>query len=238
MHHTNTHHRRHRVLPAAAIAALLLACLGLAACGGGSSSTSTSTVAANTAPAAKSGTSTTGTSTTGTGTTTSAQNTPPGPGASASGTPGAGSPGAGRFAAVRECLAKSGITLPKRTPGQRPGPGGFSGGANGGPQLPKGMTREQFAAALRKCGGGVRVGRKGFFNSPAYRQALTSFATCMRQNGVNLPSPNGSGTGPVFDTKGINTASAQFKAAEMKCQSILRSAFPRRAGAGSAGGGA
>ena len=48
----------------------------------------------------------------------------------------------GRFAAMRECLQKNGITLPKRTPGQkRPsgGAGGFLGGGAGGagPKLPK-----------------------------------------------------------------------------------------------------
>ena len=33
----------------------------------------------------------------------------------------------------------------------------------------------------------------------------------MRENGVNLPAPNTSGNGPVFNTKGIDTSSATFK---------------------------
>jgi hypothetical protein len=215
MHHTNTHHRA----PLAATAlALLLACLGLAACGGSSSTSTTTVAAASITPTKTSSTSTTTTSSTPT-----------------TGSPTPAPPGAGRFAAVRECLAKEGITLPKRTPGQPPG----AGGAGGGLKLPKGMTRAQFAQAVGKCGGGARLNSGRRFNNPAFRQALTSFAACMHQNGVNLPSPNGSGGGPVFSTKGINTASAQFKAAETKCQGILRSAFPRRSRApGAAGGGA
>jgi hypothetical protein len=46
----------------------------------------------------------------------------------------------------------------------------------------------------------------------------------MRENGVNLPAPNTSGKGPVFDTKGINTSSAAFKSAESKCRSDLGAA--------------
>jgi hypothetical protein len=199
---------------AAAVLVLLLACIGLAACGGSSKSSSTAATAAAT--------------TTATG---------------ANGTAGAKGPIAGRFAAMRECLQKNGITLPKRTPGQkRPSgaAGGFLGGDGagaGGPQLPKGVTRAQYEAALKKCGGGAFAGRGTRFNSPAYKAALAKFATCLNQNGVKVPAPNTSGTGPVFDTKGINTSSAQFKAAEAKCQSDLSGAFRRGPGAGGPGAG-
>jgi hypothetical protein len=138
---------------------------------------------------------------------------------------------------MRACLQQNGVTLPPRTPGQprTPGGGGFLGGGADGPQLPKGVTRAQFEAALKKCGGGRRFGEPGGrarFDSPTFHAALTAFAACMRQNGVALPTPNTSGTGPVFDTKGINTASAQFKAARIKCQSKLSGAFARPGGAG------
>jgi len=189
---------------AAAVLVLLLACIGLAACGSSSKSSSASTNA-------------------------SAATTP--------GATGAGGPNAGRFTAMRECLQKKGITLPKRTPGTRRTPGaagGFLGGGGaGGPQLPKGVTRAQYEAALKKCGGGAFAGRGGApFKSPAFQAALAKFATCMRENGVNVPAPNTSGSGPVFDTKGIDTSSTQFKAAETKCQSDLRGAFRRGPGTG------
>jgi hypothetical protein len=124
--------------------------------------------------------------------------------------------------ALRECLQKNGVT-PKPTPGQRP-PGGFLGG---GPQLPGGATRTNLREALKKCGalsGGLRGGLRRF-NSPVYKQAVAKFAACMRENGVNLPEPNTSGTGPVFDTKGLDTGSAQFRAAEAKCRGDLRLAL-------------
>jgi hypothetical protein len=212
MPHINSNRRK----PAAATVLLvLLACLGLAACGSSSKSSSTSTSAA-------AATSTTGAA-------------------------GAKGPDTARFASIRECLQKAGITLPKRTPGQkRPsgGAGGFlggGGGAAGGPQLPKGVTRAQYEAAIKKCGGGSFAGRGAGagarFSSPAFKAALAKFATCLDQNGVKVPAPNTSGKGPVFDTKGIDTSSAQFKAAEKKCQSDLSGAF-HRPGAGGPGGGA
>jgi hypothetical protein len=225
MSHLNSN--RHKpAASAAAVLVLLLACLGLAACGSSSgSSSSTASTSAST-------------------TTTGAA--------------GAKGPNSGRFAAMRECLQKNGVTLPAFKPGQHgqpqargqrrpPGAGGFLGGGSGGtggPSLPKGVTRAQYEAALKKCGGGNFAGRGGGgarFKSPAFQAALAKFAACLRENGVNVPAPNTSGNGPVFDTKGIDTSSAKFKAAEAKCQSDLRTAFRRGAGAGggsASGGGA
>ena len=203
-----------RILAAAALLVLLLACLGLAACGGSSKSSSTSANASATTPAGAAGTGATGA-------------------------------GATRFKALRECLQKNGITLPQRTPGQRPGggpggAGGFLGGGRGagGPKLPSGVTRAQYEAAIKKCGSGghfLRSGPAGFSN-PAFKQALTKFAACMRENGINVPAPNTSGSGPVFDTKGIDTASSQFRTAESKCRSELTSAFRRPGSAAPSGG--
>jgi hypothetical protein len=215
------HSNRRPFAASAIVLALLLACLGLAACGG-SSKSSSSTTATN---AAATSTSTTGT----TGTTSPSGK---GPGANNS----------GRFAALRECLQKNGITLPKRTPGQRRpggapgGAGGFLGGGGGaaGPQLPKGVTRAQYEAALKKCGGNSFAGGTGRrFNSPTFKAALAKFATCMRENGVNIPAPNTSGSGPIFNTKGIDTAGTKFKTAETKCSGDLRAGF--RGGAGAKG---
>jgi hypothetical protein len=221
MPHTNTRSRKPAV---AAAVVLLLASLGLAACGSSSSSTTTST-SAN--AAASTGT-VPGTSSTGSTSTT--------PGA-----PGSGR-GSARFAAMRECLQKNGITLPKRTPGSRPGAGGgFPGaGAGGGPQLPSGVTRAQYEAALKKCGGGsghfFRGGTAGRLSNPVFKAALAKYGDCLRQNGINLPAANTSGKGPIFDTKGIDTNSSQFKAASAKCRSALLGAFRRPAGAPGAAG--
>lgn len=148
--------------------------------------------------------------------TTSASATTP------SGSTGARALGGARFTALRECLKKAGITLPQRTPGQRPqgGVGGFGGAIS---ELPKGVTAAQMKAALQKCGA-LRAGLRRF-NSHPNKTAFAKFAACMRQHGVNLPEPNTSGSGPVFDTKGVNTSSPQFLSAESKCRTDLLEAY-------------
>src|SRR5690348_12723959 len=201
-------YRNPRARLTAAALLVLLATLGLAACGGSSKGAATAT--------------------------------------NASATDGKrGGQLAARASALRECLKKSGITLPERKVGQGgpgargPGPyggqppagapygqppsgapsgrGPFGAGAGGGPQLPKGVTRAQFEAAIKKCGGGAfRRGGRGFDTAQA-RQRFARFAECMRKNGVDLPAPNASGKGPIF-----NTNSAAFKAAAAKCMKELR----------------
>jgi hypothetical protein len=142
---------------------------------------------------------------------------------------------ANRFAAVRECLKKEGITLPTRKPGQRPGAGGFLGG--GSSALPAGVSKAKFEAALKKCGGNFAGGRGGFrsgtarFNTPEGKKALAKFAACLRENGVKVGEPDTSGKGPIFDTTGINVKGAQFRTAEAKCRSDLAGAFGAKPGA-------
>lgn len=213
MSHIDSNRRKPTTTTVAVALGLLLTCLGLAACGGSSSTTSTSANASATAAGRASGAGATG-------------------------------PGGARFKAVRECLQKNGITLPQRPPGQRggrpggpSGPGGFLGGGGaGGPQLPNGVTPAQMQAALKKCGAGGQFRRGGArLKSPAYEAALTKFAACMRENGVNVPAPNTSGNGPIFSTKGLNTASARFRSAELKCRSDLAGPLRRTPGAGATG---
>lgn len=214
--------RKHAV---AVFAILVLACVGLTACGGSSGSSS------NAAATAASANGSTGTASTGASSTNGPSTQSTSPGAAGK-----------RFGAVRECLQKNGVTLPQRTPGSGAPSGGFSG--TGGPALPKGMARAQFEAALKKCGGsnfGARFGRNGGAgfrraNSPIFKAALTKYAACLRQNGIDIPDPNTSGKGPIFSTKGIDTSSAKFKSATLKCRANLVSAFRRPQGArGTAG---
>jgi hypothetical protein len=130
-----------------------------------------------------------------------------------------GAPG-GRFAALRECLQKNGITLPKFTPGKPQAPGAPR------PFLPKGVTKAQYESAIKKCGGPAFFsGARNRFNTPAFKQALAKFATCMHENGVAIPNANTSGNGPIFNSKGLDTSSAKFKAAETKCQPDLSRAL-------------
>lgn len=217
--------------PALALLVLALAGVLLAACGGSSSGS----------PAASTGTNTVSTSanasatvpTTSTGSTTTTPTTPTTTPTTSTTTPTTTAPGPRpqRFSALRECLQKEGITLPQRKPGQR-GPGFLGAGG-----LPGGVSRSKFQSALTKCDSSLKLspGQGRFFNSPATKQAYTKFAACMREHGVNLPEANTSGSGPIFDTKGINTASAAFKAAEAKCRSDLFGAFHLRPGVGAPG---
>ena len=191
-----------RTRPAVALAALG-ACCTLAACGS-SASRATSPASTSSSEASKS--------------TQEASKSPQGAGSS-------------RFTALRSCLAQQGITLPapsgKRPPGGAPGAKGLLGGGGGGGrrlQPPAGVSASQFQEALKKCVGG-NFGGAGRFSSPTGKAALTKFVACMRENGVNLPTPNTSGNGPVFNTTGINTTSSTFKTAQSKCQSELRGAF-------------
>lgn len=193
----------------AAIAVLLIASAMLVACGGSASNTNSTT-------------------------TTNASATAP---AAAGGPGGSGTGGAGRFSALRECLKKEGITLPTRPKGTKGGGGFFGGGQRA---LPSGVSASKFQAAMKKCGGGnfPRLGARARLNSAGFKQSLEKFAACMRQNGVDVPAPNTSGNGPIFNTKGLDTGSAKFRAAQQKCSSLLRTGRPGAGGAGGAGYGA
>lgn len=161
------------------------------------------------------GSSSSGSSGSGSGTTNSASTTKPSGSRSS------------RFASLQACLQKEGIKLSAPAGGSgRPGSGGPPSGGAGGFKLPEGVSRAKFQEAIKKCGGGGFAGgaRPGFSSSTA-KAALTKYAACMRENGVNLPAPNTSGKGPVFDTKGIDTSSETFKNAQKKCQSDLKGAF-------------
>jgi hypothetical protein len=201
MPHTISSKRR-RFPTAAAVILIVLVSLALTACGG--SSTSSSSTTATTSASATTTPSTTGKA-----------------------------PGAvgGRFAVLRECLQKNGITLPKFTPGQRTSPGARRS------FLPKGVTKAQYEAAIKKCGGpGFFAGGKNHFNTPAFKQALAKFAACMHENGVDVPKANTSGTGPVFNSKGLDTSSLKFKDAEAKCRPDLSGALRGAPGAHAAPG--
>jgi hypothetical protein len=138
-----------------------------------------------------------------------------------------------RSAALRECLKKAGVTLPS-APSGSPGSGGPPSGGAGGFKPPEGTSGSKFQEAIKKCGGNFPAGGRGNVNSASAKAALTKYTSCMRENGVNLPAANTSGTGPVFSTKGIDTSSQSFKSAQKACQGDLKGAFG--AGAPPSGG--
>jgi len=117
-----------------------------------------------------------------------------------------------RLTALRECLHKDGITAPA-------GSGGFLGGGTG-PQLPKGVSRAQYEAGLKKCGvGSLATGST--FNSPKVKDAIARFAACMRENGVKSSEDSAA----ALNTKSLESASPQFRAASKKCTPALSKAL-------------
>ena len=161
--------------PAAASLLLVLALAGLLLAGCGSSSSTTAT--------------------------TSASATAPG-GAGSTGASGA--TGAQRRDRRQGRARQSDPRMPAEGRHQPPRPGhpperrrgGFLGGSGGGPALPKGVTREQFQAALKKCGLTRRFGAGGRFgagranfNTPAFRKTLASFVDLHGRTRRQAPRP-------------------------------------------------
>ena len=62
----------------------------------------------------------------------------------------------------------------------------------------------------------------GTVGAPQFNHALSSFATCLRSNGVQLPSANG---GQTLSLKGVDTKSPAYRSALTKCRPVLSAAF-------------
>jgi hypothetical protein len=111
-------------------------------------------------------------------------------------------------------------------------PSTSSSSSSGGASAAK--ARSQIAERLRQSkasAGHMPAGRTRGFTAQqtAFRHALGNFAGCLRQQGVKIPQPNTSGNGPILSTKGIDTSTPQYRAAVMKCRSVLIGAFRRAA---------
>ncbi len=130
------------------------------------------------------------------------------------------------------CLKAHGVTLPARParthrPAASAGAGQglfFGGGGAGGRRF---ANNPKLRAAFQACGGTRAFpGRRRFALSHA---AVTKFVACVRQHGYDLPSPNFSGTGPIFPA-GI-AKNAKFQTAARACQADLRPAGAAAPGA-------
>jgi hypothetical protein len=63
-------------------------------------------------------------------------------------------------------------------------------------------------------------------NSSAYRDSVNRYVACVKQNGYDLPAPNLSGNGPIFDPSKVNRDDPRFQAASQKCQQFLQPPSP------------
>lgn len=123
--------------------------------------------------------------------------------------------------------------------GGLPGGGRAGGGAGGGMST---ADREKLQAALKTCGvtapsggTGQRQGRPDV-SSAAYRKSIEAYVACVEKNGFDLPKPDFSGDGPIFDPDEVDQDDATFKKASAACQSTLRQG--RGAGGSGSSGGA
>ncbi len=120
----------------------------------------------------------------------------------------------------RSCVEGKGVTIPRPGSGGQPPSGGPpAGGANG-------QDFQTLQQAFKDCGVSIPNGPQGGgnFDPSAMRKQISQYAACVRQNGYDLPSPNTSGNGPVFDSSKVNQNDPKFKAASAKCQNLLPSA--------------
>lgn len=223
---TITTPRRSRAARALALPLLVTAAIGVTACGGDSASTTTTAASATSGalPAAPDG---------------------------GRGGYGGGQAG-GRFGAQTEeeraklqaCLEQQGVTLPAGRPG---GPGGAPGGLPGGGRGPGGAgmstpEREKLQKAMKSCGAevpdrGARPdGGAPDVRDATYRKSIEAYAACVRRNGFDLPKPDFSGEGPVFDPKTVDQTDATFRKASAACQSTLGRGARRGGGDSPSGG--
>jgi hypothetical protein len=122
---------------------------------------------------------------------------------------------------ITDCLRKQGVTVPNR-PRSASGPqGGGAGFLFGGDQQQR-QANPKFQAAAKKCGLNVnRPRRVNLASNPQFKQSIEKFVTCVRKNGYDMPAPNLSGNGPVFDSSKVNRKDPKFVKAVTKCQSLL-----------------
>jgi hypothetical protein len=141
--------------------------------------------------------------------------------------------GLGGFAEIsdetRSCLKEKGVELPE------PGQGGLPAGGRpegtppeggppaGGPPQGFGKGGAKMKKAFEECGAELPQGKPegSPMNFGAFRKSIKEYVGCMGENGVDLPEPNLSGEGPVFQESEVDREDPKFKAANEKCQSRL-----------------
>jgi hypothetical protein len=136
--------------------------------------------------------------------------------------------GAGGFAEIsdetRSCLKEKGVELPEPGQGGDPAGGPPEGTpSEGGPPQGFGKGGAKMKKAFEECGVELPQGKPEGppMNSGALRKSIKEYVACMSENGVELPEPNLSGKGPVFQESEVDREDPKFKAANEKCQSRL-----------------
>lgn len=147
--------------------------------------------------------------------------------AEAGGMPSGGGPGGFEIDDKgRECLKEQGVELPDPSqaggppeggepPSGEPPQGGPPEGFKGGEEMQKAFEECGIDAPQNPGGGGPPT------DSPEFRESVEDYVACVRENGFELPDPNLSGEGPVFDESEVDQNDPEFKAASEDCQSLI-----------------
>lgn len=120
---------------------------------------------------------------------------------------------------LQQCLRDNGVNLP--APGQTGEGGGF-----------RNLDRQKLQKAMQGPCKKLRTAAFGTITPQqrqAFQDAFVKFSACMRQNGVNVPTPNfnagpgggAGGGGAGTQTRRINRNDPKTQAALKKCQSSL-----------------
>jgi hypothetical protein len=121
---------------------------------------------------------------------------------------------------LAQCLRQNGVNVPDN-PGQ------------GGGQAPN-IDPTRLRAATRACRKYQRAAFGNISSSQrqAFQDAFAKFSSCMRQHGVEIPTP-GAGNGPPAGGNPLNQNDPKVKAATTACRSKLPTGGP---GGGRPGG--
>jgi hypothetical protein len=124
-----------------------------------------------------------------------------------------------------KCMREHGVNIPSTNSGSGP-PAGIS-------SIPQ-STIKTAGNACRKYSAGSFGGAPSL-NSTQATDTIVKFASCLRQTGINISDPTGSGTSGLqafFQQLQQARQSPSFAAASKKCQSLL----PKRGQGGGPGG--
>ena len=145
--------------------------------------------------------------------------------------PSAGTAGSGSTTAANQqdtarvklqtCLRKQGVNLPNA--------GGGGGAGGGGAQLTD-ADRQKLQTAMQgpcKSLQSQAFGNISDSQRQQFQDAFTKFSACMRQHGVDVPTPTaGSGGGPPAGGNRIDQSDPKVKAAMTACQDKLPQGRP------------
>ena len=129
-----------------------------------------------------------------------------------------------------QCMREHGVNIPEANPG---------GGAPAGlANIPQSTIQAAGKACQKYASGTLRPAAGG--NQTQITDTLVKFAGCLRENGINVSDPTGTGRGALqgfFQQLQTAKQSPSFAAASKKCRSLLPKGGPGGGpGGGEAGG--